>query len=134
MWYLIAQFSSLEELGTVAPLEEGQPEGALMLMGLEFAAAPDPAVLAQFEESLTAAGVPCWPGQGYHVSYQDGCVQISWVKGMAWLPLILGILLPLVLPALLGGVIWMLIPEEVKDLLNMMVVVGIMLLAVRAIS
>ena len=44
------------------------------------------------------------------------------------MPIIIGILAVTVLPALLGGLIWILIPEPVKQTINMFVNLGVMML------
>jgi hypothetical protein len=127
---LLGSAASIEDLRTVAPLEEQTAEGTLMLMRLDFAEYPSPEVLGQLEGKLREAGVPPWPGYPYIV-YADtsqSSVYLAWQKGVAWMPIIIGILITTLLPALLGAIIWMLLPESIKNLINMMVAVGVMVL------
>jgi len=127
---LIGSAATIEDLGTVAPLEEGAAEGTLMLMRLNFAEYPSAEVLAKLESDLRAAGVPPWPGYPYIV-YADTSqpsVYLAWQKGIAWMPIIIGILVLTLLPALLGVLIWWLLPQQIKDLINAMVMFGIIFL------
>ena len=120
--------TTLDDLKTLAPLEESTAEGSLMLMRLDFADFPTSEVMAKLEKSLHDAGVPTWVG-GY-VVYADTntpSVYLTWQKGLAWTPIIIGILLTTVLPALLGGVIWLLMPESMKSLITGMIDMGMMM-------
>lgn len=126
--HLLGTVSTLGELNTISPFEETIPEGSLMLMRLDFTELPSTESLTSLEQQLTGAGVPLWPGYTNHV-YTDGLTTyITWQKGIAWMPIIIGILVLLVLPTLLGGFIWWLTPEPVKEIINTMVMVGIMVL------
>ena len=127
---LIGSAAAIEDLNTFTPMEEGTAEGSLMLMRLDFADFPTGDALAELESRLQDAGVERWPGYPYIV-YADASaprVYLAWQKGIAWLPIIIGILALTVLPALLGGLIWLLLPQEVKDLINMLVGMGMMML------
>lgn len=132
--YLLSVVNTLDELSAVTPLEESGPEGALMLMRLDFAGTSPAESLAQIEQGLVSAGVPAWPGQGSHVRAEGASVYISWVKGFAWMSVITGILALTILPLLLGGLVWMALPETVKEMINMMVVVGVMMLMMKFMS
>jgi hypothetical protein len=71
-----------------------------------------------------------WPGYS-HVVYadvSDPCVYLAWQKGFAWLPIIIGTLVVTVLPGLLGGVIWLLLPQSVKDMITGIINMGMMML------
>jgi len=132
--YLLGTAGTLEELLGIGPLEESVPEGALMLMRLDFIEAPQASIIYQIEQELVSAGVPTWPGQARHVQDEGTSVYISWVKGIAWMPVIVGILLMVVLPTLLGGVIWLLLPESVKEMINVMVMLGVLVLMMKFMS
>ena len=127
---LIGSAPTIEGLGAFAPMEEGAAEGSLMLMQLDFAGFPDSDTLVELEGKLRDAGVYLWPGYPF-VVYADttrSTVYLAWQKGIAWMPIIIGILVLMALPALLGGLIWILIPEPVKQTINMMIQMGMMLL------
>jgi len=127
---LLGQAASIEDLNLVAPLEEETVEGSLMLMRLDFADYPSGEALSQLESSFREAGIPPWPGYAYIV-YADAAqpsIYFAWQKGIAWMPIIIGILVTTLLPALLGGVIWMLLPDWVKQLIEVGSVVLIMFL------
>jgi hypothetical protein len=53
-------------------------------------------------------------------------VYLAWQKGLAWIPIIIGLLVTVVLPPLLGTVIWWLLPEEVKSLITGLINMGMM--------
>ena len=126
----IGQTTNIEELGTFTPLEEGAAEGALFLMRLDFAEFPSPVALAELEQACIDAGVERWPGYDYFVyaSHDEPAVYLAWQKGFAWLPIIIGALVITVLPALLGGVIWLLLPQSVKDMITGIINLGMMML------
>jgi hypothetical protein len=127
---LIGQATAIEELGTFAPLEQDSAEGALFLVRLDFAEFPSADALAQLEQAFFDAGVELWPGYN-HVVYADvdqPGVYLAWQKGLAWIPIIIGLLVTVVLPPLLGGLIWKLLPQSLKDLISGIVNMGIMVL------
>jgi len=127
---LLGQAASLDDLGTFAPLEEGTAEGALVLMRLDFAAFPTGEMLAELEKKLQEAGVHTWPGYPFivHADVSSPSVYLAWQKGFAWLPVIIGILALTVLPPLLGSIIWLILPQSLKDLINNLIGMGMMLL------
>lgn len=133
---LIGQATAIEELGTFAPLEESSAEGALFLMRLDFTESPSEEALAQLEQACFDAGIELWPGYN-HVVYADEnqpVVYLAWQKGLAWLPIIIGLLVTTVLPPLLGSLVWWLMPEDLKNLISSIVNMGVMLLVVLLIS
>jgi len=77
-----------------------------------------------------------WPGYN-HVVYADidqPGVYLAWQKGLAWIPIIVGLLVTVVLPPLLGGLIWKLLPQSLKDLISGIVNIGIMVLVMSLIT
>ena len=126
----LGQADAIEELGTFAPLEESSAEGALFLMRLDFAEFPSAEALAQLEQACFDAGVEMWPGYS-HVVYADTeqpTVYLTWQKGLAWMPIIIGLLVTAVLPALLGSLVWLILPQEVKSLITGVINMGMMML------
>ena len=127
---LIGQAAAIEELGTFAPLEQDSAEGALFLVRLDFTEFPSAEALDQLEQAFFDAGVELWPGYS-HVVYADveqPGVYLAWQKGLAWIPIIIGLLVTVVLPPLLGGLVWQLMPQSLKDLISGIVNMGIMVL------
>ncbi len=127
---LLGQAISIDDLGTFTPLEEGAAEGALILMRLDFTEQPSGEALAQLNQQCLDAGIPSWPGYDYIV-YADTTspsVYLAWQKGIAWLPIIIGILVTVALPPLLMSLVWWILPEEVKSLISGLINMGIMLL------
>ena len=122
--------ASIKELGSFAPLEEGAAEGALMLMQLDFTEVVPGETLEKLNKALADAGVPPWLGYGCIV-YADTTkptVYLAWQKGIAWMPVIIGILLFTLLPPLLGAIVWWLLPEEIKQLITGLIGMGMMML------
>lgn len=127
---LIGQTLTVQELGTFAPLEESSAEGALFLARLDFESSPPAESLAQLEQALQDAGVEHWPGYE-HVVYagtSEPVVYLAWQKGFAWLPVIIGLVLTVALPPLVGSLIWWVLPEDIKNLISSFIDLGMMLI------
>jgi len=127
---LIGSVVSIDELGAFAPMEEGSAEGTLMLMRLDFSEFLSEETLAQIERACFEAGVERWPGYG-QVVYADlttPSVYLAWQKGIAWIPIIIGILVTTLLPPLLGGLIWLILPDSIKQLITGLIQMGMMML------
>ena len=126
----LGQAAAIEELGTFSPLEESSVEGALFLVRLDFAEFPSAESLDQLEQSFFDAGVELWPGYS-HVVYADvdqPGVYLAWQKGLAWIPIIIGLIATVVLPPLLGSFIWWILPQGIKDMITGLINMGMMLL------
>ncbi len=129
---LLGQAQTIEELGTFVPLEESTDEGALILLRLDFATFPFGEALAQLNDACLNKGSPPWPGNSYIV-YGDTTqptVYLAWQKGFAWTPIIIGLLVTTVLPALLGALSWWILPQGVKDLITNIMDMGMMVLMI----
>jgi hypothetical protein len=127
---LVAQASSIEDLGAFAPLEETTAEGTLVLMKLDFLEPVPEEKLIELEQACRDAGVEPWPGSGFYV-YADvnsNSVYLAWQKGFAWIPIIIGILAMTVLPPLLGTILWWIIPDSLKNLISNLINMGMMIL------
>jgi len=127
---LLGQAQDIASLGTFTPLEESAAEGALVLMRLDFTESPSSEVLASLEQACIDEGVEPWPGSEYYV-YSDidsTSVYLVWQKGIAWLPVIIGLLATLILPPLLTAGIWLILPDSIKSLINNLIGMGMMLL------
>ena len=127
---LIGQAQDFASLGTFAPLEEGAAEGALVLMRLDFTERLTEEILGNLEQACRDAGVEPWPGSEYYV-YADTVsptVYLVWQKGLAWLPIIIGIVATIALPPLITAGVWLLLPSSLKSLISNLVNMGILLL------
>ena len=127
---LLGQAQDIEELGTFTPLEEGAAEGALVLMRLDFTEQASGETLGSLEQVCRDAGVEPWPGSQYYV-YADitsATVYLVWQKGLAWLPIIIGLLATMVLPPLLTAGIWLILPDSLKSLISSLINMGMMML------
>jgi len=117
-------------MGTFTPLEESAAEGALVLMRLDFTESPSGEALADLEQACRDTAVEPWPGTEHYV-YTDTSstsVYIVWQKGIAWLPVIIGLLAITILPPLLTAGVWLILPDEVKSLINSLINMGMMML------
>jgi hypothetical protein len=127
---LLGQAQDIEDLGIFTPLEEGVAEGALILMRLDFAGQPSEEALSDLEQACHDAGVEAWPGSEYYV-YSDidsTSVYLVWQKGIAWLPIIIGLLAMVVLPPLLTAGIWLILPDSLKSFISNLINLGMMVL------
>jgi hypothetical protein len=126
---LIGQAPIIEDLGTFTPLEESAAEGALVLMKLEFIDVPSEDTLENLEQACRDAGVESWPGSEFYVyaDTESPTVYLVWQKGMAWLPIIAGLLGSIVLPPLLTAGIWLILPDSLKSLISGIANMGMML-------
>ena len=127
---LLGQAQDIASLGTFAPLEESAAEGALVLIRLDFTERLTKETLGDLEQACRDAGVETWPGSEYYV-YADidsTSVYLVWQKGIAWLPVIIGLLATLILPPLLTAGIWLILPDSIKSLINNLIGMGMMLL------
>jgi hypothetical protein len=127
---LIGSAATLEGLSSYAPLEEGSAEGSMVLLRLDFADFPSGEAVAGLEKVLREKGVPPWPGYSFIV-YADTTrpsVYLAWQKGIAWMGVIIGVVAVTALPMLLGGLVWLILPQSLKDLINNLIGMGMMLL------
>ena len=126
----IGSATSIEDLGTFAPLEESADEGACFFLRLDLVDVPSEEALNQLEQGLIDAGVEMWPGYDHYVYavLNEPAVYIVWQKGLAWIPIIIGILVTTVLPPLLMAGIWLILPQEVKSIITGLINMGMMAL------
>jgi len=134
---LLGQALRLEDLGALFPLEESTEEGALILLRLDFNERPSEEALAKLNQACFAREVPPWPGNEYIV-YADAVspsIYLAWQKGQAQLLVIISLIaVTTILPVVLGGLVWWLIPQSVKDLITGIINLGIMLLMLWLMS
>ncbi len=105
------------------PLEESAAEGALVLMKVEFQGYPSATQLESLERALAEAGVPPWPGCE-RIVYAEGSepsIYLAWVKGLAWMPIIVGLIGATVAIPVIGTVLWWIIPDEIKQMITLTV-------------
>jgi len=125
------------DLAAEAPIvgmqEESTPEETLVALEVHI---PEPIpleTLMELNDALIAAGVPPWEGCT-EVVFADASspttIYVAWVKGFAWSTIIIGILF-LVIPGILGAVVWFLMPQGTKDMIMMMGMMMIMIPIMR---
>jgi len=127
---LLGQAQDIEDLGAFTPLEEGAAEGTLVLVRLDFTEPLSEEMLGNLEQAFRDTSVEPWPGSEYYV-YDDtvsNSVYLVWQKGLAWLPIIIGLLVAMVLPPLLTAGIWLILPDSLKSLVSNLINMGMMML------
>ena len=77
------------------------------------------------DESLPPLPAPATAQAGALIG---STVYVTWQKGFAWLSMILGLLATMILPPLLTATVWLILPDEVKSLINSLIGMGMMLL------
>ena len=119
-----------EDQDIFIPLEENLPEGSLLLARLDFSDYPTAEVVDQINLKLAQAGVEGWPGASYYAfaSVEIPSLYIAWSKGLAWWGIILAVLGTVLLPPLLTSVVWWILPEEIKTMIESLAMMGMMLL------
>jgi hypothetical protein len=119
----------------VSALEESSPEGTLVMLELNLPEPIQPELLIELNTRLHAAGVPPWPGYT-DIAFADATqpkVYVAWSKGGIWMLIIIGIVI-MILPVLLGGLIWLLIPQQIKDLIMMAGIMMIMMFMMKTMT
>jgi len=127
---LLGSATTIDGLSAFSSLEEGVPEGALMLARLDFGEYPSVEIVSQLNDACLAQGIPPWPGCA-HVAFFDPIapsIHIAWQKGVAWLAIIAGILALTVLPPLLMAFVWWILPEPITSMIEALFMIGIMFL------
>lgn len=134
--YRAGQFEDLATQGAqVSALEESSPEGTLVMLELNLPEPIQPELLVELNTRLHTAGVPPWPGYT-DIAFADASqpkVYVAWTKGAIWTILIIGIII-MILPVILGGLIWLLIPQAIKDLIVMAGMMMIMMFMMKTMT
>jgi len=122
--------------GDFLPLEESAPEECRMLVRLDFSEYPSIEVCSQLNQGLLSQGVPPWPEHQDIVFLHpsEPAIYLAWWKGMVWWALILVLIGSMVLPPLIGSVIWAILPDEVKQMIEMLLVLGLMVIMMSFVS
>ncbi|KSV17242.1 hypothetical protein DA01_07520 [Dehalococcoides mccartyi] len=122
--------------GDFIPLEESAPEECRMLVRLDFSQYPDIEACSQLNQELLSQGVPPWPEHQDIVFLHptEPAIYLAWWKGMVWWALILVLIGSMVLPPLIGSVIWAILPDEVKQMIEMLLVLGLMVIMMSFVS
>ena len=126
--------SSIDELGSFVPLEAGLPEPSRVLMRVDISPGEDVrSITENLNGQLLAKGVPPWPGYPGRIAFvQDTSIYLAWLKGFAWMPVIIGLLvgLPLILPIIL----WFVSPgfrETMEAMFGFLIMMVMMFFAVK---
>jgi hypothetical protein len=133
---LLGSAQTLEELSIYRAQEEQTPEGSLIMLELHFNEAIPEEQLENLNDQCVGTGVVPWPESSRIAYYGENTQSINmyWVKGLAWMPIIIGIVGLTILPALLGAFVWWIIPEEVKGMINMIVMMLVMMLMMKMMT
>lgn len=134
--HLLGFGDTLEELEeAVTPLEEASAEGSLMLMRVNLEEVPSAESMAELTSQLTGAGVSPWPGYSLvYVDTEEPGIYITWVKGFTFTGIIVGFLVITLLTTVIGGLIWILLPQPVKDIISMMITMVIVVMMMKVMT
>ncbi|RLC92156.1 MAG: hypothetical protein DRI39_08800 [Chloroflexi bacterium] len=129
---LVGSVASLEDLVSLRPVEEASAEGSLMLLQIDLGQAVSSSILQQIDQKCQAAGVEPWPWTVTYAWAEPGSttMYVAWQKGVAWLPVIGGILGSVLLLPVLGIFLWWLMPESLKSTISDMVSTTIMMVMI----
>ncbi len=125
---LVASASELDDLMQFQPQEDSLPEGSLIELELQYESTPTQEAVDEINLKCVQSSVAPWYGESQIAYLQGNTIILHWVKSIAWMPIILGIVAATILPALLGGLVWLLTPGEVKDTILMMIDMMVMML------
>lgn len=119
----IGSANSLDNSGSFVALEEGLPEGSLLLAEIDFSEYPSQQSIAELEQKLADANIDHWPGMSNYVIVDTRypAVYIAWQKAPTFWAVIGGILAVMILPAILSIGLWYILPAEVKSMIEMMI-------------
>lgn len=123
-------------LNSFSFLEESQAEGSRMLCVLTFANQPSLDVVSVINERCKRQGVTPWP-EYQDIAFLDPAepvLYISWQKGQAWWVWIVGLLASLILPPLITAVLYLILPESIKELINAVMYLGIISVVMLVMS
>ena len=134
--FLLGQYPNLGETAQFEVLEQGLPEGTRLLAKLMFQSFPSREELGKLNQNLKSQGVVPWP------EFQDlvfahpsePACYIAWTKGSPFWGWILGGLAALVLPPLIGALIWWVLPQEFRQLIMLMIVLPVMMLMMNMMT
>jgi len=132
----LGEFSSEEDINYAASLENSFPEGAPMLLKLTFTEVPSRQSLAALEVELakTDAG-RLLQNYVYLDSNDPASVYVVYTKGIALSGIIGSIMLLIGLPIILGILAWtFLVPDSVKQMVNMMIPLIMMMIIMKIMS
>ncbi len=130
---LVGIATSLDELNGLVPLEAGFPEPSRVLLRVDISPGEDVYSIAEnLNGELVAKGVPAWPGYPGRIAFVEGnSVYLAWMKGFAWLPVIIGLL---VVPIILPVILWFVSPgfrEAVQAMLGFLIMMVMMLFVMK---
>ncbi len=133
---LLGSATTLDELNTYQPQEYSTPEGSLIMLELRFSEAPTQDMVDEINTKCADANVTPWPGYTNIavLNASANSICLYWYKGLAWLAIIGIILASVVVPVLLGAFLWWITPDEIKQLFEMMAMMGIMMLMMKMVT
>lgn len=125
---LLASVTTLDDLMYFQPQEDSMEEGSLIELELLYESAPTQEAIDEINTKCAQSGVAPWYGSTQIAYLSGSSIILHWVKSLAWMPIIVGIIAATILPTLLGGLVWLLLPGEIRDTILMMIDMMVMML------
>ena len=140
----LGAYNDFETLSaSVAPFEMSSAVGSKYFMQLNLSRALTAEELSAIETDMANAGIAKWTSSYIDVSdADDKVIYIAWEKGgytttsygQVSTLAILNIILIILIPILIGGIVWLILPDSVKQIINMMITMGIMVVMMKVMG
>jgi len=133
---LIGQFKTEEQLQQLSQFEESLPKGAPVMITLTFESEPSYDSLYQLEVEISKTGVgKVFDFYVYQETADPRTVHIVYTKGGILSTILIGMLILVGVPLLLGGLIWtFLVPDAVKQIIDVILMMVVMFIMMRVMG
>ena len=140
----LGAYNDFETLSAhVAPFEMSSAVGSKYFMQLNLSRALTAEELSTIETDMANAGIAKWTSTYIDVSEADNkTIYIAWEKGgytttsygnVSTLA-ILGTILIILIPVLIGGIVWLILPDSTKKIISTMITMGIMVVMMKVMG
>jgi len=130
--YDIDDYSILTASGILTASEASLPELSRVLLQVGIDPGADIISIAQdLNTQLISQGVPSWPEYPNQIVFAEGnTLYLTWVKGIVWIPIIIGLLigLPLIFP-----IIMYFVSPKFQEIMNMLMMLVIVMVPMMLI-
>lgn len=133
---IIASGTTIEELTSiVTPLESSIQDGTLMIVEMQYSDYPTAEQISDLNQFLLGAGITPWAGKPLvYVDGESPTVCVACVKTSGFMGFIGGGFLALIGIILIGGIVYMLLPESVKSVIEMMITLSIVVIMMKIMT
>lgn len=123
---LLCSVSDASYLTYFSDIEESLPENTPVCVRLTFNTSNLNHICDEINRVCESLGVTKWLDRYAYCSGNN--IDIYWVKGFSWWAVILGSILALIVPPLIGAAIYALLPESWRNIIDttmMLIVLGV---------